>query len=231
MIYMLLLFSITGNEVLTKVDSVMNAPKDREAKLITIVIDSKGKKKERETLLYQKGDRKLIRFLSPASDRGIGFLSLSEDQMYIYMPAFNRIRRIASHVKKQSFMDTDFSYDELGSSSYKEDWDAVIEKEDSSTFYLKLTPKPGNDSDYDMIKMIVKKPHFLIEKIEFYKKGTLKKVLTMENYKKINGFWTATTIKMVNVSNNHQTIMKMKNIKFNQGLQDDIFSKRNLKRY
>ena len=231
MVYLLMFFSITGNDILSKVDSIMNAPNDREARMITITIDSKGREKERETIIYQKGDWKLIRFLSPASDRGIGFLSLSEDKMYLYMPAFNKIRRIASHVKKQSFMDTDFSYDELGSSSYKEDWNAEIEKEDSIRYYLKLTPKPDSDTDYDTIKMVVKKLDYLIERIEFYKAGKLKKILTMSGYKKINGFWTATELKMENVEKNHQTIMRMKDVKFNQGLSNKIFTKRNLKRY
>ena len=231
MFYVLIYLAITGNEVLTRVDSIMNAPKDRQAKMVTVVIDSKGRKKERETIMFQKGEKKLIRFLSPASDRGKGFLSLSEDRMYIYLPASNRIRRIASHVKKQSFMDTDFSYDELGSSSYKDKWNAVIEKEDSAAFYLKLNPKPNNDSDYDMLRMVIKKPYLLIEKVEFYKKGRLKKVLTMEGFKRINGFWTATKITMKNMSKNHQTIMKIEEIKFNQGISDEIFSKRNLKRF
>jgi len=102
--FLLLFFSITASDILDKVDAIMNAPQDRYAKLITIVVDKNGKKKERETVMWQKGDKRLIRFLSPAEDRGVGFLSLSDERMYLYMPAFNRVRRIASHVKKKSFM-------------------------------------------------------------------------------------------------------------------------------
>jgi hypothetical protein len=55
---------------------------------------------------------------SPASEAGIAFLSLPDDLMYLYMPAFGRERRIASHVKNQSFAGTDFSYEDMEAREY-----------------------------------------------------------------------------------------------------------------
>ena len=208
----------------------MNAPHDKQAKLITIVIDKNGKKKERETVMWQKGDKRLIRFLSPAEDRGVGFLSLGEDRMYLYMPAFNRVRRIASHVKKNSFMDTDFSYEDMGSSGYKKDWNSEIKAENDSTYTLKLTPKKGSDIEYSYAIMVVKKGNFLVRKIEFYKGDKLVKVMTMEGYKKVGKYWSAEKMVMENVEKSHKTIMEVKEIKFDQGLSDNIFTQRFLKR-
>jgi len=230
MFYLLIVLSITGNQIINKVDSLMNAPEDREATMKTIVIDKNGKTKERETKMYEKENYRLIRFLSPAEDRGVGFLSLSEDKMYVYLPSFNKIRRIASHIKKQSFMDTDFSYDDLGSSKYKGDWNAKVISENDSTWVLKLTPKPGKNTDYSMLKMVVKKNEYLIKSVEFFMGNKLKKKMIMKDYKKINNYWSAQHIEMKNIEKNHKTIMKLENVKFDQGLPDNIFTKRNLKR-
>jgi len=228
--FLLLVLSITATDILDKIDATMNAPKDREAKMVTLVIDKNGREKKRETVMWQKGDKRLIRFLSPAEDRGVGFLSLTNEKMYLYMPAFNRIRRIASHIKKNSFMDTDFSYDDLSSSNYKEKWTAQITAQDDSIFTLKLLPQKNNNTDYSYAIMIVKKGDFLLKQIEFYKGEKLAKKMVMKGYKKIGKYWSAAEMEMVNVAKNHKTIMKLRDVKFDQGLSNNIFTQRFLKR-
>jgi len=57
----------------------------------------------------------MFRFTAPASQAGIAFLSLPNDVMYMYLPAFGKERRIASSAKNQNFAGTDFSYDDMES--------------------------------------------------------------------------------------------------------------------
>lgn len=230
MLYFLIIISITGNEILQKADSIMNAPEDREEKLTTIVIDKDGTQKERETIMFEKGNMRLLRFLSPAEDRGIGFLSISDELMYIYLPAFNKIRRIASHVKKENFQDTDFSYDDLGTSNYLEKWDAEIEVENDSIYIIILNPKKDKE-EYSKLIMTVKKDKYLIKNIEFLKDGKLIKTLLMKDYKKVDSYWVAAYLEMKTSESNHKTIMKIEDIKFDQNLSDDVFTKRNLKKF
>ncbi len=86
-----LLANQNAKVILSRVDSVMNAPKDREMKMIMILIDKHGEKSIREGESYQKGDSyRLIRFTKPADQRGIAFLSLPHDVMYVYFPAFKK---------------------------------------------------------------------------------------------------------------------------------------------
>ena len=49
-----------------------------------------------------KGPKALTDFSAPADLRGTRVLVLGRTQMYIYLPAFRKIRRIASHVNQQS---------------------------------------------------------------------------------------------------------------------------------
>ncbi len=90
----------TATEILAKVDATASAPEDITEKLIIQLIDKNGRKQTRKAVMWQKGNEKrLFRFIEPASYKGIGILSLPGDVMYLYMPAYGKERRIASSVK------------------------------------------------------------------------------------------------------------------------------------
>jgi len=75
--------SLTAAQILKNVDDVMNAPKDTELSVKLVLIDEKGKEEVREMQILQKGiDKRIAKFLSPASQKGIAFLSLPDDIMY-----------------------------------------------------------------------------------------------------------------------------------------------------
>ena len=116
--------NLSALDILKKADAVVNAPQDMHQFSRMILIDKDGDEKVRNSEMYQMGDEKrLVRFLSPADQKGIGFLSLPDDVMYLYLPAFHKIRRIASHVKNENFAGTDFSYDDMSSFQYAEEYD------------------------------------------------------------------------------------------------------------
>ncbi|NIM57731.1 MAG: outer membrane lipoprotein-sorting protein, partial [Candidatus Aminicenantes bacterium] len=80
-----------------------------------VLIDKNGKEKDRDAVMLQKGsEKRMIKFLSPADQKGIAFLDLPNDMMYLYLPAFKKVRRIAAHIKNQKFAGTDMTYDDLG---------------------------------------------------------------------------------------------------------------------
>ena len=80
---------LSASKILNKVDNVLNSPKDQDLKVKLVLINKKGKEKIRKMRMLQKGtDKRLVKFLSPADQKGIGFLSLPNDNMYLYLPAF-----------------------------------------------------------------------------------------------------------------------------------------------
>ncbi len=221
-----------ANAILAKADSVMNAPKDRKMKMVMILIDKHGNKSIREGESYQKGDSyRLIRFTKPADQRGIAFLSLPHDVMYVYFPAFKKIRRIASHVKNQTFAGTDFTYDDLSTFRYSKDYHATLLEETDSTYVLKLTPKPGVKKDYGFLKMWIDKKTYHLLKIEFYdKSGNLWKVLTFKNIHRVKNYWISGEMEMKDLKKNHTTIMKLEEIELDTGIPTKFFSRRTLRR-
>ncbi len=118
------IFSANAQDAITilkKMDNVLYAPKDLTGTHKIILIDKNGKQETREAYIKQKGnDKRIMRFTSPASQAGIAVLSLPNDIMYLYLPAFGKERRISSSVKNQNFAGTDFSYDDMESKPYAE---------------------------------------------------------------------------------------------------------------
>jgi len=221
-----------GNAILKKVEDVLTAPKDRVTIMKMDIIDENGNAKHRQIKIYQKGKHKrLIRFLAPADVKGVSFLSLSDEDMWLYMPAFHKIRRIASHVKNENFMGTDFTYDDMAQSNYTKKYSAKILKSDDVTIVLELTPKPGKNVGYKKLVMTVDKKTYLPTRIEFTNKNAkLQKILTNRSIEKIDGYWTPKEMTMEDVLKRHKTVMILSEIKNNIGLKPLIFTKRFLKR-
>lgn len=226
------LAGLDGNAILKKVEETLTAPKDAVAEVRMNLIESSKSEKRRTVKMWNKGkDKRLIKFLSPEDVKGVGFLSLSEDEMYLYMPAFHKIRRIASHVKNESFMGTDFSYEDIGTSKYSDDFIPKLKKETETEYILNLNKKEESDLKYSKLMMFVNKSNFVPDSIQFFdSKGKLLKVMRNLMVKKIDGYWTTTKIEMENVQTDHKTLMELKDVKHDVGLEDKLFTKRYLKR-
>ncbi len=225
-------FALTGDEVLKRAEDVMNAPKDRTLTERMVLLKANGSQKERTIVAYQKGtDKRLIVFLTPADVKGVGFMSLTENTMYLYMPAFRKIRRIASHVKNEEFMGTDFSYEDLAETEYTDEYAAVLEKEEPDRYVLELTPKPDADVSYSKLKMWVDKENFVPVRMEYFSKGGKRiKVLTSENVEKVDGYWVPMKMTMETLKSEHRTLLEVTEVKHDSGLSDEFFTKRNLKK-
>ncbi len=225
-------FAQDAQSIISKSDAVVNAPKDMHQFSRMILIDKDGDKKVRKAEMFQKGDEKrLVRFLSPADQKGIGFLSLPDDVMYLYLPAFHKIRRIASHVKNENFAGTDFSYDDMSSFKYSEEYNAKLLETKDDVYVLELTPKSGIEKDYSKLVMEVRKDNFYPVKIDFYDKaGNLWKVMTSDKIEKNGNYWVSMKMQMKDLKKNHSTIMITDSIEFDTGISNKVFTKRNLKK-
>jgi outer membrane lipoprotein-sorting protein len=228
-----ILYGLTGDEILKKTEETLSGPEDYEGRLTMTLANSDGSGKEERALKvwFAGKEKRVIKFLSPPSMNGIGLLSLDDDEMYLYLPAQNKIRRIEGGVKNDDFQGTDFSYNEMGSYDYRKDYSAGLHAEDEKTYTLLLTKNQGSDKPYDTMIMNVDKSTFIPLTIEFYKGDTLKKILSILEIKKTGSNIIPSRIKMENVEKRHYTEMIMTEMKFDQGLlEKNIFSKRFLKK-
>ena len=160
----------------------------------------------------------------------MGFLSLADDKMYLYLPGFDRVRRIASHARKESFAGSDLSNDDLSTGRYVDHFSAEVKEETDQEYVLELTRKPGSNRIYPKSTVWVNKANFTIPRMELFDKNE-KLWKTFEGqYEQIQGYWTMTNLTMTDVQKKHKTIMKMEDIQFDVGLDDKTFTQRYLKR-
>ncbi len=216
-------------EILKQMDKIFFAPDDQKATMKMVLTDRNGNERIREAQLWQKGtDKRLFRFTAPASEAGIAFLSLPDEVMYIYMPAFGRERRIASHVKNQSFAGTDFTYEDMETREYAKSFTASILRKQEETITLELIPRPEIRSDYSKIVMDINQKNFFPLRSEHYDRlGNLIKRASY-TWKKQGSYWYPHEIVMTDLRRNHSTSMTLTSLEFNTGLSDQLFTVRNL---
>jgi outer membrane lipoprotein-sorting protein len=225
------LFSVTAQDastILKNMDDVMYSPKDLTGVNKIILIDKNGKQESREATVQQKGnDMRMLRFTAPASQAGIAVLSLPNDVMYLYLPAFGKERRISTSVKSQNFAGTDFSYDDMEAKPYTNKYTPKLLKTDATGFVLELTPK--GQSDYSKLVVTINKANFYPEAMDYYDKGNNKVKEAKYIFKKVGNYWNAEEIEMTDLKKNHKTKMQMSDVKYDTGLSNDEFTVRKLK--
>lgn len=233
---------LTAQEILDQAEA-LNDPQDQFSNMTMILIDQDQNKKTRELKVWSKGDNKrLIKFLSPADVKGVGFLVLDPDteneRMYLYLPAFKKIRRIAGSAKSGSFMGSDFSYDDIGSTRYSQDYTSRRLKDEGNQYVLELKKKEKSETDYDKLILWISRKTLVVRKVEFYqikrvkqkKKFELIKVMRVKDLEKIKEYWIPLQIVMENAKKKHTTILKMDEIKVDSGLSNNLFTQRYLQR-
>ena len=106
-----------ATEIIKKSHEIMKL-NSFEATSRLVIYDGKGNERVRNNTMASKtyGDgteKRVIRFLSPAEVKGTGILifdhETSDDDMWIYLPALRKTRRIVSSEKSKGFMGSEFS--------------------------------------------------------------------------------------------------------------------------
>ena len=218
-----------ASTILAKMDKIMFSPKDKSGTLSMILVEKDGSEKVREAAMYQKGpDKKLYRYTKPESQAGIASLSLPGDVMWMYMPAFAQPKKISLLSRSQAFTGTDFSYEDMATTPYCDRFTPTIQSTGANDYVLDLIPKSGK-SRYSKIILRVNKTHGYPIWMKFYnEQGRMFKEATY-TYEKIGKYWNAAEVIMKDIEKNHSTIIRLTNIKFDQGLSDDIFTVEKMK--
>jgi outer membrane lipoprotein-sorting protein len=220
----------SANALLQNMDFLIAAPKDKEASVLMVITDKSGNEKKREASLKQKGKfKKLYRYTKPEKQAGIATLSLPDDLIWLYMPAFGKAIRISLLSKSQAFTGTDFSQEDMSGIPYSDRYDPIIINANDPDFYtLELTPK-SKKTKYSKIILTMDKTNYYPIKMEFFNKSNNYFKLATYKYKKQDNYWYAKEVIMTSVLKKHSTSILLTDVKFDQGIDDDVFTVENLK--
>lgn len=224
----------SGPEILAKVDKGLNAFKDGvfESKLLVRTPD--GQAREYTFTTYQKNpDKRLVRFASPGDVKGMGVLVENKETLYVFLPGFQRVRRMGTHVKNQTFMGSDFSFEDMSQTSFSPSYDATLVAQDDKTYTLDLSARAGQDLEFTKIKMVVDKSNFALLKMDYLDaSGKSLKTQVRDGYKQDSPqHWQPGRVVITDHRrNDHTSEIVFTSSKLDSGLSDDIFSQRSLVR-
>jgi outer membrane lipoprotein-sorting protein len=225
---------LSATDILGKVDHAINAFKDAiwESKLR--VKQPSGDSREYGFTTYQKvPGKRLVKFTSPGDVAGMGVLVEGADTIYVYLPDFKKVRRMGTHVKNQTFMGSDFSFEDMSQTSYSSTFVPKIIGDEPNNYVLELSQKPGLDLEFPRVKMWVSKEHFQPTRLDFMD-ASGKKLKTQErsDFKKDStDHWQPMKIVVTDHRRNeHSSEILFLTSKIDSGLSDDLFSVRSLQR-
>jgi hypothetical protein len=209
---------------------------------LSMTINSgRGAPRIREVSYYFKdfGDNEkvLMVFKNPRDVAGTSYLSFSyddeskDDDIWLYLPALKRVRRIIGSGKNDDFMGTDFTYEDMGSRSLSKDTftlqgEASI---DGAPCWLVEARAKDRKDPYGRRLIHVRKDSYVTGAIDYYdRRNRLFKELRVTGIRQIDGIWTAGKMEMTNVQNKHSTLIEMSDIRYNLPLDDSLFAVTNL---
>ena len=203
------------------------------------LINKKGhiRKSSLRSFTKNGGEKQIAWFLSPADDKGIGFLKIEhdnkDDEMRIYLPAFKKVRRISSKKKSDSFMGSDLSYEDMSNRNIEDNNYKLLPNElinNEECYVLEITPKSNIKTEYSKhIAWIKIKDILPIKEKSYDKSGELLKEKQF-HFSKIGNYHIADTMKVINIQKKHTTILTFNDVTINTNIQDKIFHEKNLKR-
>jgi hypothetical protein len=224
---------LDGSEAVVKMSILGDgAPRERKITMATKLFDG------------GKTEKRIYRFLSPADVQGTGVLvfdyEAQADDVWIYLPALRKTRRIVSSQKGQSFMGSEFTYGDLNIPPL-DDFDYKLVKEEDAggepCFVIDVTPKKketGTEEGYSKKTFWVSKSKFAIRKGLFYDAGgALLKELKTEDIKLLDpkkNRYRAMKMEMSNKKNGRRSIFESEKVTLAPDTKDEFFTPRYLER-
>jgi outer membrane lipoprotein-sorting protein len=221
---------------------------DREQRLDLTIVDRRGGERRRELQILTKkfgerGSRSILFFHAPPAVRGIGLLQWIEpgepDRQWLYLPALKRVRQITGAGRQESFAGTDFSYEDLAIINEMFEW---TEEEAPSALkaeevldgvpcaVIELTPRKA-EAGYERLRVWLGRKDLVAHKMEFeVKSGRPEKTLLFSDIRPVGAIPSAHRLEMRNERSGSRTLVVLREIRYDTGLTDDVFSQRRLER-
>ncbi|ACF12626.1 hypothetical protein Ctha_0155 [Chloroherpeton thalassium ATCC 35110] len=228
----------TAEEIIKKINDLLNQEtvfskskmviETSSGQLRTFEYDSWGKDHNEKTL---------IRYTSPARAKGQAILMRNNaDDIWMYFPRTDRVRKMATHAKRQKMEGSDFSYEDMGSGdSFLTDFDVKLlgsgKIADEDCFKLELIRKSGSTSAYQKMSIWSAKKHFHPLQMEYFEDDGIQpaKRLTLSDIETIQGVPTAMKMIMKDLADGTQTEMQLLEVKYGVSLDEKMFTERGLR--
>ncbi len=226
---------------------IASASADDESVSIRMELtDSDDQVRQRTATLYSKRDgegnvMRLIRFHTPADLAKSGILVLdkgAEDaEQWLYLPAYHTSRRVAAANRSDTWMGTDFAYEDMSDPNVDRYDYRYLENERVDGVecrVIEAVPREDTlkkESGYSRTNYWIDPRRRIAVKVDFYdKEGALVKQLRHSRLETHGSHYRWGEWRMHDVKRSHHTTLKFEDRKINQGLEERLFTVRFLER-
>ncbi|MEX0618096.1 MAG: outer membrane lipoprotein-sorting protein [Pseudohongiellaceae bacterium] len=245
--------NLSAAEVMYRVDNRYEGDTS-ESRYTLVLIDRREQQRIRELRTFSRayGDdtRSLSVFESPADIRGTAYLNYDwddaerDDDSWLYLPALQRVKRIASSATSDSFMGSDFTYADInGIESGWYDFSFVNESEvvdGYECWVIEAVPKPEfrekaeDATGYSRLQAWIIKDSFVQLRGQAWElRGNRIKYFTSSEIELIDEVWTVKRLQAISTRNGrqeHASVLQLNDVSYNLELGDEIFTTENMQR-
>jgi hypothetical protein len=224
----------------------LTMPDALEATITLTITDKNGSSRVRTnnmiTKKYPDGtERRLIRFAAPAEVQGTSVLihdyKDKQDDMWIYLPALKRVRRIVTTEKGKSFMGSEFSNADISSPPASDFVNRHLEGSgDGNQHIIESIPASADiANEYGFARKIsfLDTDNLHLRRMEFYDKaGVLIKTIVVTDIESLgtDGKYMVKSMRAENHKTGRSSSMTMDEINTLVKLSDTLFDVQNLDR-
>ncbi|NQV41885.1 MAG: outer membrane lipoprotein-sorting protein [Candidatus Marinimicrobia bacterium] len=228
----------TGTEIINRVTEIMS-PENSYSTGTQTIITSSGKERvfEFESWAAEKGKSTLTRYTKPAAIRGQAFLMLNNaDDIWSYFPRTKRVRKLASHAKKQKMQGSDFTYEDMGGgdvfqTKFKSTLLAEETRDGELVWKVELLGITEQDPPYPKIILWARQSDYFPIALDYYDdNGFNSKSLLLSDIQMIEDYPTAMAMVMTDNNERSSTTMRTLEVTYAWEPPEGFFSERNLKK-
>lgn len=213
------------------------------ATLKLTITEKNGSERNRTILMTTKSfagglEKRLVRFLEPADVRGTAMLIVDNrdaaDEMWIYLPALKKTRRIVTSEKGKSFMSSEFSNADMTSPTVSDFTHRNIgDAASGSQWMIESIPSNEDKADeYGFSKKIsyISKGKYEVMKMEFYNfdNELFKVIETKSTFPMKDGRYMIKNMVASNLKSGRKSEILFNNITEGGKVDDSVFTLQNL---
>ncbi len=219
------------------------AADDGIAEVRMSIVDKRDRQRVKEFTMLRKdeeqgGPQKYYTYFKQPSDvRRLTFMvhknSGGNDQRWIYVPAVDLVKPISADDKNSSFVGSHFSYEDVSGRHWTEDNHNLLNDstvDGKPVWVIESTPKDEGYGGFARKVSYIDKSNYLPLRERYYNgKGELNRQFNAGSIQEIDGILTMTERTMEDISGGGHTVIEFTGIKYDQGIESDIFTERYLK--
>jgi outer membrane lipoprotein-sorting protein len=236
-------WAITGREVIDTAQRRhgFSTWRDRTSSATMETYDKDTLTRTRELEISEQTDprrsqRSLTEFTAPADVKGTLFLHLSprgeKDEQWIWTPSTRRVRRLAEAKEDENFFGSDLTYRDLELLVRIQQWNdeeataTLVGEEDldgKRCYVVEILPR-NTEFPYARYRLWFGNGDFLLWRLDVYDRdGKVVKRVAVSRHERIQNYTTLVEMVVANVPAETHTTLRMRDVRYDQEIPDEVF--------